>query len=411
MWVAVKRISVGAGRLIAAAPMMAVALVFVVGSMAMNYTYWTGLGVASGVVADVGGVAISASLVLGVMSIAADAGKAVLPIYISNAVDAGKWRYALTCRLIFALCMIFALIAALGFVSQTRSAASMSAGEAAATLRLVRRDLAAIEAQLSVVQVQVGSDTLEQQRRWKSTAGCTNATVPASERFCATYNAAIERERLERQRSELRANEARLVRAGGDADVDPQGATLVRIVSLFGLDLKRSDVDFWLVVFFACFVEVCAAASFYIAAGFPAVARASDLMRAENATRHVDVTHNDNVTRQKPVTRITDVTPANDVKLKSEPQLLPPPKPGESLAEIDIWLVQMAEPATARSKTTIGDMRTKYLAWCEVEDREPVCEMFFRRAVPKILTDAGLTIGRGVNPTVSGLKIKARKAA
>jgi hypothetical protein len=123
--------------------------------------------------------------------------------------------------------------------------------------------------------------------------------------------------------------------------------------------------------------------------------------------RDKDVTQTEAVGADARVTRLAGAEPANDVTRHKRPQkLLPPPDPRAALEEIDAWAVATIKPAGSRSKVTIGDMRAAYLVWCEHEGRQAVCEQFFHRAMPKMARDAGLDVGRGLNPSVAGVRLE-----
>jgi hypothetical protein len=242
------------------------ALVLIAASGLMNYVFMTSLGKSD-----------FEEQILGAVSIAVSVFLALLPTLLSWA-----WRERRTLVLLIGVPMFFAfgafsLCSALGFSARNRG--SLSEDRALATQRLtgVRGEIADIDSKLkaagSLPPEAVIADSLrglEQDRRWRSTKACREATAEASITFCKDYFAlrakaesAGEAGRLEQRLNELKGEARALEDKGAGREADNQAAVLARFL---GLPVAR--VERGLTVFLACLVEAGAALGLFLATGY-----------------------------------------------------------------------------------------------------------------------------------------------
>ena len=192
------------------------------------------------------------SHVFGVASLAADGLKALLPFFIFAAWRQRNWSQALGGTALWVVCILYAVTSALGFAALNRSDTAGTRTIQAAKYEDIRGQLDRIaqqqswlEKHRSVSMVEAELKGAQQNYRWQSTKGCTDATVSLSREFCETYHkleaelaAAKKNETLEKQADGLRAE---LSGFGGLAAVkisDPQANFIAR---LLGIDISQVE--------------------------------------------------------------------------------------------------------------------------------------------------------------------------
>jgi len=148
-------------------------------------------------------------------------------------------RYAL--RLLWALCVVFVLVNDIGYFASHRTETIESRGQAINEYGMARSEVERINGRLSA---------MKDNRRWDSTDGCTNATVPKSKAFCEDWRAA-----------RVALKEARAtVREGKPATRDPQS---VIFAWLSGMD--QSWVSHVLPIFWSMVLTLATPLLFYAA--------------------------------------------------------------------------------------------------------------------------------------------------
>jgi hypothetical protein len=110
---------------------------------------------------------------------------------------------------------------------------------------------------------------LEQDRRWRSSKECLDATADASRAFCKGYfelkaeaARASEAGHLEGQLAGLKRESRQLEEQGAGREADNQAAVLGRVTGLPAAQIERS-----LTLFLAILVEIGAALGLYFATG------------------------------------------------------------------------------------------------------------------------------------------------
>jgi hypothetical protein len=240
-------------------------VVFIAASAAMNWIFMRGQGK----------TAVEGEI-LGLVSIAVDVVKALLPFLMGAAWAHRQWLRAGLGFSLFALFFTFSLLSALGFVASNRGAVAGGRATAAMRFELARQALGETEARLATLgsarpdsQIAAEIAGLKQDRRWGAAKGCAMATAAASRAFCAEMfarEAELAKARaageLRTRRDVLRAELTHSQAVGAGEDNDPQAGLLSR---LSGLDLGQAQQA--LSAFMAILVEIGAAATLYLAAG------------------------------------------------------------------------------------------------------------------------------------------------
>lgn len=263
------------------------AIALIVASCFMNFTFWH----------EQGRTEFEANIFGGV-SVAVDILKSVLPVLIGFAVAARRWLYVVTASFGFVLFLSAALLAAVGFSSMNRGHVVGGRETVTAKYDLAKHELTELDNRASGLTGYPPAGTIEdnlkamqQDKRWTSSASCTDATAGPSREFCTSYfaeraklSSAIEANRIEERRTELRREVNQLRVAGAGEAADPQASLLARLLPS-GVGVSR--VQLALNIFFAVLVEFGAALGLYMATrhgAFPARVAAPRRARSAAAT-------------------------------------------------------------------------------------------------------------------------------
>ena len=210
-----------------------------------------------------------ASLVLGVISVAFDLIKALLPVMIAAAVAQRAWLRAGVAGAFLTLFIAFGFVSALGFGESNKGDRVVSREGLAAELRDRERDLLGARQRLTslpqsrppgVIAAELAA--LKKDRQWDSSKGCTEATVSASRELCKAIDrltgevasaaeALVQAQKIERLDAEVR----RLRERGAGNDTDPQASAIRRIVGHLLPGTDASGIRSGVVWLFATLVE------------------------------------------------------------------------------------------------------------------------------------------------------------
>ncbi len=355
-------------------------------SAAMNWRFGYQLGVAE-----------FDKLLYASASAAADCLKALVPFLIFAAIKNRMWSQAAASTLVWVVVTVYSLTSALGHAALNRGDTSGKRATEVQTYQDLRADLTRAKEQLGWVPahrpaatVQGELSALETNRRWRSTNGCSNATVAPSRRFCenhaklgAELASANEAAKLEARIAETQARLAKLDGVTHSA-ADPQAVVLTKLAGAFMPGVKVEDVQMALTIFIALLLEVGSGLGMYIA---------FSQWRLGHA-----VTHRREVAQ--PQTVANDVQPL-DVEPITAPEENEPDavvsltKPGDS-ANDNVAIPKLAAPTpeTASdveqfredrieeaqgSTLTATELYEDYCAWCEDQKKEPLALPTFGR--------------------------------
>jgi len=332
------------------------ALVLLAVSAAMNYLFLSSLGKTP----------IEAH-VLGAASAAADLLKAVLPFLIFWSWRAGRYSVAVPGLLVWTLFTVFSLLSAIGFAAGNRESITDARVSMVQRYETLRSDLKALQAAREALPehraagiVAAAIDAHKQHRRWASTKGCRNATVPDSRAYCRTYFAlraelaAAERNAALTEKIEnLRAEAQGLREVGGKREPEPQVELLAR---LFGLE--RGPVRLVLILLVAGLVELGAGLGLYLSlSGWGRVRGSAARSALQNPS---------------PTDRNSGLAQSSN-----------------SLGAVEDFVWDCLEPA-AGSSLTENDLLKAYRKWCKAEGRRAFSQEAFAKAFQSLAADIGM---------------------
>jgi hypothetical protein len=216
----------------------------------MNFEFGHGLGTSEGT-----------AWIFALLSVAFDGLKALLPLFAAWQWRDGRKLRAAAGGALFVLVAAYGLASALGFASQNRDGVIASRVNLNASLKEHMADLEAAGKRLKelgahrvggVVEADIAR--LKKDRLWETTAGCTEATLPASRDFCKRIDAlraelalaatdAVLTEKIDKLKFKIEQLRAR----GAGRQADPQ---LTEIARAAGVDILsvRSGMNWLLAI-------------------------------------------------------------------------------------------------------------------------------------------------------------------
>jgi hypothetical protein len=187
---------------------------------------------------------------LGGLSVAFDALKALLPLFVAWQWRDRHWVRAGAGGVLFVLVAAYGMASALGFSSQNRAGITASREHLSASLKEHMDDLETAESRLKALgahriagAVEADIARLKKDRLWDTTKGCTDATLSASRDFCkridtlrAELALAAEDQVLTTKIEGLKFKVQQLRARGAGREADPQLGEIARAA---GLDVLR----------------------------------------------------------------------------------------------------------------------------------------------------------------------------
>lgn len=186
-----------------------------------------------------------------------DCVKAGLPVGIAWWLARRQWLLLGLGAVTFCFCFFMSLVSAVGFYATNHAAVSGGRERVTVTYRDVRKELDDLEKRLGELGSQRPGDAVDAalqamrtDRRFESSKGCAEATLPASRELCREYFAAVgelaaarEVERLQQRREALKSTVAALLKAGAERDADPQATVLSRLMPFVKVQDVKLGVD------------------------------------------------------------------------------------------------------------------------------------------------------------------------
>ena len=214
--------------------------VFIAASAAMNWMFMIAHG-----------KTVLEGQVLGLVSIAIDVVKALMPFFIGAAWAHRQWLRTLLGACVFGLFFSFSLLSALGFVATNRGAVANSRAALFSQLESARKELGETEARLAALgmtkpegEIDADIARLEQDRHWQSSKTCAGTNPRATRQVCAqifgleaklarAHATGELRSRIDILKPEIKSFQD----CGAWEDKDPQAVLLARFA---GLEVSRS---------------------------------------------------------------------------------------------------------------------------------------------------------------------------
>jgi hypothetical protein len=310
--------------------------------------------------------------IYGAASAAADCLKALLPFLILAALRNRTWSQALGGVVLLGVCSLYSLTSSLGFAALNRADTMSERAATAANYEDLRAELARARSEIGwlpqhrpagVLKSEIAG--LQQNRRWETTAGCTNATIKPSIDYCQSYHA-LKAELATAEKAQIL--DARIlairdqldgIRSAGTSDqVDPQAAILA---NLSGLGTDKIQLS--LIILVSILVEAGSALGFYV------------------ALSHWRILEE----RPKSIPSPVQMTAAVPLLEHME---TPAPK-----SEVEIYFDECIRRADGSSMTALA-LFEDYCNWCDLREKDPVSLPIFGRELADLGVEKAKIGGR-----------------
>ncbi len=180
------------------------------------------------------------SQLLGLASAAADCLKALIPFFLFAALRNKQWSQAVAATLLWGVCLTYSLTSALGFSALNRADTAGERTVQATVYTDLRTELDKTREKLGWVPqhrpagtVAAEMEAMKQQKAWRTTVSCANATTVTSRTFCGDFQkldgelaSAMEAGKLQTRIDEIRVSLAGATTTASVAGSDPQVAVL-----------------------------------------------------------------------------------------------------------------------------------------------------------------------------------------
>jgi len=362
-------------------------------SGAMNWQFGAGLGTTA-----------ANAHILGFASAAADGMKALLPFFIFAAFRQKSWSQVAAGGVLWGVCLAFSLTSALGFSAMNRKDSAGAREVQAVAYADLRTELARQRERLSWIPQHRPAETvanelrsMEQHRRWRSSAGCTDATASKSRAFCATYHglaaeAAAGREaaKIETQIASVKSQLAKAPRGvSAKTLADPQSHFLGK---LLGQD--ESMIQMGLIVLMALLVEFGSALGFYVVfSQWNIYADRKPLPMARPRTRTREIANDNRSVADEPVAMPVSTPapmpmPAAAVAAAAAPKMTAAPD-----NDVERFYRDRVDAAEGCSLTATA-LYEDYCAWCDELSKEPMALPMFGRQFGELGVNKAKIAGR-----------------
>ena len=333
----------------------------------------------------------------GSASVAADCLKALAPFFIVAAMKNRMWVQAAASGMVLMVVVVYSLTSALGHAALNRGDTSgkratevQAYQDLRADLKRAKEQLAWVPAHRPAATVQAELSALETQRRWRSTKGCTNATVAPSRRFCedhaklgAELASANEAAKLEARIAETQARLGKLDGVTHSA-ADPQAVVLAKLAGIFLPGVKVEDVQTALTIFIALLLEVGSGLGMYIAFSQwrlgTAVTHRTEVGQPQTVANDIQPLGAEPIVATEEIEQVATVSitgpgdSANDNI--AMPKLAVPT--AETASDVEQYREDRIEEAEGSTLTATA-LYEDYCAWCEERKKEPLALPTFGR--------------------------------
>ncbi|MEO0619856.1 MAG: hypothetical protein AAFZ01_11345 [Pseudomonadota bacterium] len=362
-------------------------------SAAMNWQFGAGLGTTT-----------ANASIFGFASASADVMKALLPFFIFAAWRQKSWSQVLAGGTLWGICLAFSLTSALGFSAMNRKDTASERQSQAVAYADIRTEMARQRERLSWIPQHRPAATvaaemrqMEQNRRWRSSAGCTDATASKSIAFCQTYHglsaeAAAGREagKIESRIGELKTQLAATPRGvTSETLADPQSHFLGKLI---GQD--ESLVQMGLIVLMALLVEFGSALGFYVVFSQWNIYADRMLVPAARPRTRTREIANDN--RGLPAELPAQETPAPVIMPAATAAAVAAAAPKMSAVpdnDVERFYRDRVDAAEGCSLTATA-LYEEYCAWCDELSKEPMALPMFGRQFGELGVDKAKIAGR-----------------
>lgn len=326
--------------------------------------------------------------IYGAASAAADCMKALVPFFFFAAIRNRAWSQAAASLLVWSVVTTYSLTSSFGHAALNRFDVAGERVHEKTLYNNLSADLTRAKEQLGWVPqhrpagtVQAEIDIAKNERRWVSTAGCTDVTATKSRTFCERYNTLVSELASAKQASALEARIAQINAklSGIDSskamsEADPQAAVIAKLT---GIDMDK--VQLAMTLFIALLLEVGSGFGLYIACSqwrlydrrapsAPAFIKQSESAPAASAVPVPSIAQA-TVAIEKPRQEAND----NITKTSTAPQRLIAPE-----NDVERFYKERIETQDGSSLTATA-LYEDYCAWCEEQQKEPLALPTFGR--------------------------------
>lgn len=339
--------------------------------------------------------------IYGVASAAADVMKALVPFFLFAAIRNRAWSQAAASMLVWGVVTAYSLTSAFGHAALNRFDVAGKRAHQSNVYDATRADLASAREQLGwiprhrpAMTVKAEIDGYKENRRWRATKGCTDATIPVSIAFCDQYRALVAELASAEKAAALDARivkaQAQLAHFDGTANsvADPQATVLAKLT---GIDLEK--IQLAMTVFIALLLEIGSAFGMYIAfsqwriyerhtPAAPHMARVSTVAAAVAAPEEHP---QEAVAIEKPRSGAND-NPTEEVAV-APPRFVAPEN------DVERFYKEKVETQDGSSLTATA-LYEDYCAWCEEQEKEPLALPTFGREFGELGVQKAKIAGR-----------------
>lgn len=383
--------------------LMAAGVLLIV-SAAMNWQFGSGLGTSE----------MNANI-LGFASAAADGMKALLPFFIFAAWKQKSWSQVLAGGTLWTVCLAFSITSALGFsamnrkdTANVRQVEAVNYADKRIDLKRSRERLGWIPQHRPAATVAAEMRSMEQHRRWRSSAGCTDATASKSISFCQTYHtlsaeAAAGREaaKIETHIASLKAQLAKAPKGLSETTLaDPQAHFLGKL-----LGQNEGKVQMGLIVLMALLVEFGSALGFYVVfSQWNIYENRSPLPMARPRSRTREIANDNRSVSEEavamPSAPVAMPAVASVAAAAAAPKLAAVPD-----NDVERFYRDRVDAAEGCSLTATA-LYEDYCAWCDELSKEPMALPMFGRQFGELGVNKAKIAGRiryiGIRLSASG---------
>jgi len=341
--------------------------------------------------------------IYGAASAAADVMKALIPFFLFAAIKNKAWSQAAASMLVWGVVTAYSLTSAFGHAALNRFDVAGQRAHESAVYDSTRSDLASAREQLAwipqhrpMMAVQAEVDGLKNSKRWRTTKGCTDATIKVSIAFCDQYRS-LSAELASASKAD--ALNERILKAqtqlagfssGANQHADPQAAVLAKLT---GIDLEK--IQLAMTVFIALLLEIGSALGMYIAFSqwriydrhAPAAPRMATVSTAAAAVAVPEAPPQVAVAIEKPRSGAND-NPTEEVAVPVAPPRLVAPE-----NDVERFYKEKVETQDGSSLTATA-LYEDYCAWCEEQEKEPLALPTFGREFGELGVQKAKIAGR-----------------
>ncbi|MGI9407415.1 MAG: hypothetical protein ACR2O4_13675 [Hyphomicrobiaceae bacterium] len=365
------------------------ATVLLLVSGAMNWQFGSGLGT----------TAVN-SQIFGFASAASDGMKALLPFFIFAAFKNKSWSQALAGTTLWVVCLAFSMTSALGFSAINRKDSAGTRQVQAVAYADLRTELARSRERLGWIPqhrpaATVASEMrgMEQNRRWRSTSGCKDATTSKSIAFCQTYHQLAAEAAAGREAAKI---EAQIASVKAQLAVTPQGVNSTTLADpqahflgkLFNKD--ESVVQMALIILMALLVEFGSALGFYVVfSQWNIYADRQPVPVARPRTRTREIANDNRSAPGVPIAAPAAVMPAAVAASAAAAA----PKFAAPDNDVERFYRDRVDTAEGCSLTATA-LYEDYCAWCDELAKEPMALPMFGRQFGELGVNKAKIAGR-----------------